>query len=250
MKGLNHTIRLNLSSVIDDQVVQELLSTFEGLIIKHRLGDFESALTKAGRFVEHTLRAIEYIRTGTAPSEIKSVAATIEKLRNESSIPESLRLLIPRVLYGMIYTIRNKRDAVHVNEIDPRQIDVAMSVCAASWVISELLRLYHTSDEADIEECMRALSRTSLPFIEAIDGETIVGNVVDSRTELLLLLAHAGPDGLTRSELGKSAKCSASSVTRGLGILAADRLVHYSNSKKYFIMSGGEMELAITIGTL
>ena len=118
---------------------------------------------------------IEAKRTGSVPPEIKSVAATVKGLENDTTLPESLRLLIPRALYGMIYNLRSKRDAVHVKEIDPRSIDVAMAVSAASWVIAELLRIYHVSDEQIVSLRMLALTRASIPFIEALDGETFVG---------------------------------------------------------------------------
>ena len=244
MTGFRDKISADLSAHIDETVVEDLLAAYDDLVSRHRSGDLEAALTKAGRFVEHVLRAIEYIRTGTAPLEIKSVKNTTNALENVSTLPESLRLLIPRALYGMIYNIRSKRDAVHVKEIDPRHIDVAMSVSAASWVIAELLRLYHVSDEASVEQSMLALSRTSIPFIESVDGETIVGRKVDARTEMLLLLAHASPDGLSRTELGKSAKCSQASVTTALQSLESDRYVHLAASKRYFLTSAGEAALA------
>ena len=41
--------------------------------------------------------------------------------------------------------------------------------------MAELLRLYHSSDEAAVARCMLALSRTSIPYIESIDGETFRG---------------------------------------------------------------------------
>lgn len=243
MTNLRDQISSDLSAHIDPTLVEDLLSTYDDLLSKHRSGDLEGALTKAGRFVEHTLRAVEFVRTGVIPAEIKSVATTVRRLENEISLPESLRLLIPKALYGMIYNLRSKRDAVHVKEIDPRQIDVAMGVSAASWVIAELVRLYHISDEAAVERCMLVLSRTSIPFIETIDGETIVGRQVDSRTEILLLLMHSSPDGLSRTELGISAKCSPSSVTRGIRSLISDRLVHLAASKKHFITAAGETVL-------
>ncbi len=244
MTSLRDQIGSDLSAHIDAAVVEDLLLTYDDLISKHRSGDLEGALTKAGRFVEHTLRAIEFVRAGVAPVEIKSVAATVRALENDTSLEESLRLLIPRALYGMIYNLRSKRDAVHVKEIDPRHIDVAMSVSAASWVIAEFVRLFHISDEAVVEQCMLALSRTSIPFIETVDGETIVGRQVAPRTEILLLLAHASPDGLSRTELGISAKCSPSSVTRALNSLIGDRFVHRAASKKHFITASGEGALA------
>jgi hypothetical protein len=234
----------DLSAHLDGPTVLSLFDAYEELIAKHRGADLEGALAKAGRFVEHALRLIEGKRTGAVPPEIKSVAATIKALENDTTLPEPLKLLIPRALYGMIYNIRSKRDVVHVKEIDPRSIDVAMAVTAASWVIAEFLRLYHASDEEIVRQRMLALTRTSIPFIEAQDGETFVNRKVKPAVELLLLLAHAGPAGMTRKMIGSSAKCSQPSVTKGLQALDADRFVHKSGSGSYFITSTGEAHLA------
>lgn len=234
----------DLSAHLDRVAVVCLVEAYEELIAKHRGGDLEGALIKAGRFVEHALRLIEGKRTGSVPSEIKSVTATIRVLESDTALPEPLRLLIPRALYGMIYNLRSKRDAVHVKEIDPRGIDVAMAIAAASWVIAELLRMYHTSEEETVRQCMLAFTRTSMPLIEALDGETFVGRKVKPAIEILLLLAHESPNGMTRKALGISAKCKAPAVTTGLQALEAERFVHKSASGSYFITSGGEAHLA------
>lgn len=237
----------DLSSHLDRNAVTSLIEAYVELVAKHRGGDLEGALMKAGRFVEHALRVIEAKRTGIVPPEIKSVASTIKAIENDVALPESLRLLVPRVLYGMVYNIRSKRDAVHVKEVDPRSIDVAMAVSAASWTIAELLRMYHVSDEKAVASRMLALTRTSIPFIESLDGETFVGRKVKPTIELLLLLAHASPNGMTRKALGDSAKCNQPAVTRGLQALDAERFVHQSVSGCYFITGGGEAHLAMQL---
>ncbi|MCF2872678.1 hypothetical protein L0664_16520 [Octadecabacter sp. G9-8] len=244
MSKLIESVRANLSVGIDAIVVDDMLTSYQELVAKHRAGDYETALVKAGRFVEHTLRSLEYLRTGKVPTEIKSVATTSKSLENATSLSESARMLIPRALYGMVYNIRSKRNAVHVKEIDPSEIDVAMSVAAASWVLAELLRIYHSADETVVSQAMSALTRTSIPFIETIDGETFVGHAVDPKTELLLLLAHAGTSGMSRLELGRSAKLLAPAVTRAIQQLCSERLAHQSDSKRYFITTGGETHLA------
>ena len=244
MSSLIAQLKADLSAHIDAGVVDDLLSAYQELVSRHRAGDLQAALTKAGRFVEHAFRLIEFVRTGTVPTEIKSVAKTSGSIENDTSLSDSLRLLIPRVLYGMVYSVRNKRNAVHVNEIDPTEIDLVMSVAAASWVLAELLRTYHSSDDNAVGQAMAALTRTAIPFVETVDGEVIVGKDVGPRTEILLLLAHARSDGMSRTDLGQAAKCSASSVTRALQRLIGNRHVHQSASKRYFITGGGELELA------
>ncbi|MEQ8387372.1 MAG: hypothetical protein RLP16_05420 [Alphaproteobacteria bacterium] len=242
-------IESDLSSKIEPEVVGNLINAYQSLVARHRSGNLEGALTMAGRFVEHVLRAIESIRTGRAPSEIKSVNANIKFLENQTQLPEPLRILIPRVLYGMIYNLRSKRDAVHVKEIDPTPIDVSLAVMSASWVMAELLRLYHASDDRTIAAAMNVLMRTAIPFVEAINGDTFVSQKVSAETEVLLLLAHAGPDGLVRTSVGNSAKCSQPSVTRALQKLsgASLRYVHRSANGTYYITSAGEQALATAL---
>ena len=80
---------------------------------------------------------------------------------------------MPRVAQAMVYEVRSKRSAVHVKEIDPRTIDAALCVQAASRVMAELLRLYHVDGEADVTEAMAALMRGHIPLVEAFGDETV-----------------------------------------------------------------------------
>ncbi len=208
------------------------------------VGIFEAALTKAGRFVEQTFRFIEHIRTGTTPAEIKQIAATIRAIENDTTLPEPLRILIPRAAYGMIYDLRSKRNAVHVKETDPTAIDVALTVAAAGWITAELLRLYHRSDEKAVTDAMLALTRGSIPMVESINGEVFVGKAVPAKFEMLLLLAHAKPKGTSRTVLGNAAKCSQPSVSTALKALGSDRLVHLGADQCYYITSNGEQALS------
>lgn len=241
---MRDTIIANLSAHIQPLLVTELVEAYEQLLAKHRAGDLEGALVKGGRFVEQVFRTIEHLRTGTTPVEIKQVAQTMKQIENETSLSDSLRFLIPRAAYGMIYDLRSKRNAVHVKEIDPTSIDVSLAVAGASWIIAEFLRLYHVSDDKAVAQAMLALTRTSIPLIEAIDGEVFVGRPVAAKYELLLLLAHARPAGLTRTELGTAVKCSQPSVSNGLKDLVKKRYVHLSSTGQYFVTSAGEQMLA------
>lgn len=236
--------RSDLISHFPEKVVDDILHTYLKLLRKFREGSLDDALMHAGRFVEHVLRAIEYKVTGKLPSEIKSVAAKMREIENAAALQDSLRLLIPKALYGMAYNIRSKRDAVHVKEIDARPIDLAMCVAAASWTLAELIREFHTSDARDVESRMAALSRAKLPLISSINGEVFVSRNVKPSMEVLLLLADGAPVGLSRRELGNAAKCSPSSVTRSLKALVIERFVHQSSDGQFHITSEGESHLS------
>lgn len=229
----------DLSAHLDKGVVLDLVNAYEILISRHRRGDVEGCLVVAGRFVEHTFRALEQVRTGNAPSEIKSPAAAAKTIETVKSLPEPVRLLIPRVALGMIYDIRSKRGAVHVKEIDPRYIDAALAVHAGSWVMAEFLRLYHNSEEEAVARSMQALMHGHIPFVETFGDEEVVTRQVSCREELLLLLTKAEPDGLDRRALGQASKYSPPSVTRVLQHLDKRRLVHKMASGRYRITGPG-----------
>jgi hypothetical protein len=240
---VRNDLERNLASQIDARVVGDILNAYEGLIQKHRSLDAEAALTRAGKFVEHIFRALEFIRTGTAPAEIKSPAQTAKQLENDIRLPEPIRILIPRIALGMIYDLRSKRGAVHVKEIDPRGIDVDLSAKAASWIVAELIRLYHVDDENAVRLEMAALTRATFPLLESIDGEEFVSKSVPPRVEIQLLLGRKGREGATRSQLGKMAKCSAPRVTEALKRLQEERLIHQTAKGVYHLTGTGEADL-------
>jgi hypothetical protein len=240
---LRDDLERNLASKIDPRVVADILNAYEGLIQKHRALDAEAALMRAGKFVEHVFRALEFLRTGTVPAEIKSPAQAAKQLENDTSLPEPIRILIPRIALAMVYDLRSKRGAVHVKEIDPRGIDVDLSAKAASWIIAELIRLYHVDHENAVQLEMTALTRATFPLLESIDGEDFVSKKVPARVEIQLLLSRKGGEGATRSQLGKMAKCSAPSVTLAIRSLLKDRLIHHTEKGAYYLTGSGEADL-------
>lgn len=241
---MRDTIEKNLSGSIEPDVVRALLGSYEKVVVEYRAGAIEECLTQAGKFVEHTLRAVEFLRTGSAPREIRNAAETVKLIEKDKSLPESLRLLIPKVAHAMIYEIRSKRGAVHVKEIDPRRIDAALSVQSASWIIAEFVRLFHVDSESAVEDAMASLMRVELPLVERLGGETIVTANVSCATELLLLLAQAEPGSLDRTSLGASSKYGSSTVSKTLQRLRGDRLIHRSGDGKYHLTGPGERRLA------
>ncbi len=233
----------NLTSAIDPRVVADVMNAYEGLIQKHRAYDAEAALTRAGKFVEHVFRALEFIRTGTVPAEIKSPATTAKFLEGDTSLPESIRMLVPRIALAMVYDIRSKRGAVHVKEIDPRGIDVDLAAKAASWIIAELIRLYHVDDESAVSAEMTALTRATYPLLESIDGEDFVSKNVPARVEIQLLLGRKSGEGASRAQLGKMAKCAAPRVTEAIKELEKSRMIHLTEKGIYYLTGSGEADL-------
>lgn len=152
-------------------------------------------------------------------------------------------MLIPRIALAMIYDVRSKRGAVHVKEIDPRNIDVDLAAKAASWVVAELVRLYHVSSEAEVNTEMTALTRATFPLLETIKGEDFVSRKVPVGIEVMLLLGKKGGDGATRVQLGKMSKYTSPRVTEAVQELEKERLIYKTGDGAFHLTGSGEAHL-------
>lgn len=231
-------------------VAKDLVAAHDKLLGEFRKGDAEAALNAAGKFVEHVLRAVEHVRVGAAPSEIKSVSAMIKIIEADGRLTESLRVLVPRIASAMLFDLRSKRGAAHVKEINPRYIDAALAAQAASWIMAEFVRLYHTSDEAAVTEAMAALMGGNIPLIETIDNEKVVTTPLPPEVEVLLMIAASEPDGIDRKGLGLCVKHSAVAITRAVQKLERMRHVHKSKTGSFRITGPGEQSLVTHLASV
>lgn len=247
---MSDQILADLSSSIDPGIAADLVTSYVDVVTRYRKGDIDGCLSASGKFVENTLRAVEFLRSGKVLAEIKNASKTKTAIENDPKLPESLRLLVPRIATAMVYDIRSKRGAVHVKEIDPRQIDASLAVHAASWVLAEFLRLFHVSDESQVSAAMASLMRTYIPFIESFAGEEVVTRQVKCELELLLLLANAESDGLDRKQIGLASKYKPSTITNTLGKLAVDRYIHQTVNRRYYVTGPGEQRTSQLLAEL
>jgi len=234
----------SLKAAIAPSVAEDLVRNYQKMITEYRKGDAEAALNACGKFVEHVLRAIEFVRTGTAPTEIKSVAATIKEIEKDDRLPESLRILMPRVASAMMFDVRSKRGAAHVKEIDPRDIDAALAAQAASWIMSEFIRLYHVVGEQEVAEAMASLTRGNVPLIERFGDEFVVTTPLPPEIEVLLHVFAAEPKGIDRKGLGSAIRRQAPTVTKAIRRLEAALYIHKLKSGLFRITGPGERLLA------
>jgi hypothetical protein len=224
-------------------VAQDLINAHDKLLGEFRKGDAQAALNAAGLFAEHALRAIERVRTGHTPSEIKSVSAVVKSIENDGNLPESLRVLVPRIASAALFDIRSKRGAAHVKEISPRYIDAALAVQAASWILAEFVRLYHVPDEVAVAAALAALMAGSIPLIEKFGDETVATTPLHPNTEVLLMVSAAEPAGIDRRGLSQRVKQSPAAITRAIQKLVSARHIHKTGSGVFRITGPGEQEL-------
>lgn len=103
----------------------------------------------------------------------------------------SLRILIPRLL-PFLYEIRNNRGVGHVGgEVDPNREDAEAVMGMASWIMAELVRVFHNVSPADAQAAVDALVQKRHPLVWSVEGTKRVLDPAMSKADQTLLLLYS-----------------------------------------------------------
>ena len=206
---------------------------------EHRWGPSE--LT-GGRFSEVVYTILDGEVSGTfaaapsKPSNMRNACLDLEKKPNTGKPGDrSIRVLIPRTLLTL-YEVRNNRNVGHVGgDVDPNMMDATVVFALASWVLAELIRIYHTVTTAEAQEAVDALSERKLPLVWSPGGD--LKRVLDtslSASDQTMLILHQSVAWVDEADLFKSVEYSNATVYRSkvLGKLHKDRMIEYDKAAK------------------
>jgi hypothetical protein len=204
---------LELSTEIQKALAKHLSSAYVSAMLKHFAGirqayfsrDWETCCTKAGKFVEALLKGIHFFTTGDKLKRI-SVGAEIDRLTNlpQGSHNESIRLLIPRVCRAL-YHIASDRGARHdVTGFDPSRMDAEIATSSASFLLAELVRLFHpgnlTADDA--QNLADGLVQRKIPLVTSVfNVKRVLNPKLEYSDKVLLLLNDSYPKPVLVSDL-------------------------------------------------
>ena len=233
-------LREGLADKFPRDLLDDLLQTFSEATQKYNAGDYATCLTKAGLFAENVLRALLWAATGVMPTEIRNFSDAVSTLK-KADLPESLAILVPKVVSACVYEMRSKKGAVHVKGVSPLRRDATLAIGAMQWTLAELLNEYGNLSERALETSIASLMRRQMPFIDYVGGQPLVTVRLPVYKELLLLI-DGHPEGISRREIGRLAKASASAITHALTKLSKERMAQ-SVAGLWFISQTGEKEL-------
>lgn len=238
-----------LSQKIDNDIVKDLVNSYEKVKDEFIKGNYEEAQSKSGKFVDNVFRALYFIITGQVLQEIKpgEMRKMSEKLRNAngSKYPESIRLLIPDIAQSLIYQTRSKLGSVHQKPVSPDFIDAKLTVEASDWIMAELLRQYDTRDTDKVLGLINNVVKEYIPIIQRVGDETFVDADVKCEDEILIRL-HESHNGLTRKELSQVMRhFDSSTITNSLKkLLKPPRDIFHTKDKKYVIAESARKKIS------
>lgn len=181
---------------LPDTLRDELLEEYRQIVTNYFEGRWGPSELSAGRFCEIAYSIIRGRADGAYPTHGSKPSPFDQKCRaleSETVLERGLRLLAARILPAL-YEIRNNRDVGHVGgEVDSNEMDATYALSASSWVLAELIRVFHSTTTDEAEAAVRQISELRTPVIwSSGDVRRVLADGLKLDEEILLLIASAG----------------------------------------------------------
>ena len=167
---------MNLSSIlagIPEGLRTPLIKEYNNILQKYLERRWTPSELSGGKFCEIVYTILKGYSSGNydyAPSKPSNFVHACRQLENDTGLPRSFRILIPRLLPA-IYEIRNNRSVGHVGgDVDPNQMDSQAVVQTAGWIMGELIRVYHSVSIDEAQRIVDIVTERKLPLVWELDN--------------------------------------------------------------------------------
>lgn len=224
-----------LNNEYPGELVVKLSETYNNAICEYKKRNWQYFGNEVGRFIEIAIRIIE-LKTEGKYSKLGDKLPIFNEKRlkdfEQSSICNniSFKILIPRQLYSM-YTIRNKRGMIHINEIAPNYMDATLLLNMQKWVLAEFIR---NSSQLDYEESLNIIDsiiakENSLIWIEG-DIFKILDNSLNLEEKILCILYYE--NNINEKRLFELSEYSnITTFKKKLQLMHKEQKINYSQDK-------------------
>lgn len=231
-----------LLAAIPVSLREALIETYREIgsnFAEHR---WEPSELNGGKFCEcvywicHGFITGSYAAKPSKPSNMRDDCRALEQFASSGKPGDrSLRILIPRLLPAL-YEIRNNRGVGHVGgDVNPNIMDATAVYSMTSWIMAELIRVFHSVSTDEAQASVDALSERKLPLVWSPGGDLkrVLDTSLSAADETLLIL-HQSLAWVDEQHLFASVEYSNATVYRSkvLGKLHRDRMVEFERDKK------------------
>jgi len=230
-----------LSQLLGNVYGQTLASELSASFLQIRADFATKTLERAspGKFVETFVQCLQKLATGTHDNKPDVDAYLGKQAENATVLPDGLRICAARIARS-IYTLRNKRNIAHKNDIDPNSYDLMYIHQGAAWIMAELIR---NASGVSMQEAGILIELVQAPvgsLVEEIDGTRLVHAKLSVKGEILVLLHSHYPDYVSLENILKSMiGRSESSIRNRLTEMCRDKLLHRDGKRRYRLTSAG-----------
>jgi hypothetical protein len=174
-----------------------LLESFAEISKNYAEQRWEPSALNGGKFCECVYTIIQGYLTGAyaaAPSKPTNMVHACNALEQIPPSPgrvgdRSFRIQIPRMILPL-YEIRNNRGVGHAGgDVNPNFMDATAVLSMASWILAELVRVYHSVSTTDAQRTVDALVERRHPLVwKADDIRRVLDPKMPAKDQTLLLL--------------------------------------------------------------
>ncbi len=226
-----------LSNSFPVELVNDLVDAF--LTIRLDVLTRTLGRTAPGKFVETVVQILQYLEKGQYEQKVKVEHFLKVQVENCVSIDEGLRICAARTCRA-IYSLRNKRNIAHKNEIDPSTYDLEYIYAATRWVMAEFLRQAQNVSMEEAGTLIDMINAPVGPVIEEMDGRRLVYGTFTIREEILVLMLSLYPDLVPIPAILESLdRRNGGSVRNVLRKLYIKKLIQGNSNKGYRLTSPG-----------
>ena len=184
-----------------------------------------------GRFCEVVFTIVSGYAAGsypTVPSKPRNFVEACRRLENNPSVPRSFQILIPRLLPAL-YEIRNNRGVGHVGgDVDSNFMDASAVVAMASWILSELVRVYHDVSIEEAQRIVDQLNERRIPIVwKSGDTKRVLDTSLGIKDQILVLAASCSGKVSFDELLGWTEYRNIAYFKKLLTKLHSDRMIEY-----------------------
>lgn len=228
------TLIASLQASLPEEILIELFKEYKYIKQQFFLNKFRPAELNAGRFTECMLRLLEFVDSDSYTPFSTSLRSEdiINRLSNNSSLPDTIRFFIPR-LSRVVLDVRNRRDVAHVGgEVNPNYSDSLLIVHAVDWMLTEIVRHYHSCSIDQAAAIVSTINEIQIPIIDEFDGFIRVLDTSLKTTEKVLVILYSKqPDNVSEQDLRKWVEYKNSTRFRDkiLKKLHKEALIHFED---------------------
>jgi len=137
------------------------------------------------------------------PSKPSRFVDACRKLEQNSAVPRSFQILIPRLLPAL-YEIRSNRGVGHTGgEVDPNHMDAVAVLSLANWILAELVRVFHNLNIEEAQLVVDSLTERRIPLVWQFGNMNRVLNPDLPLQDQILLLIASSPAEVKTDDLFK-----------------------------------------------
>lgn len=220
---------------------KELLESYRKIASNYLEHRWEPSELNGGKFCEITYWILENKLKGThnvgslrIPNFVDA-CRNLEKLQpSKEAWDRSLRILIPKILPAL-YEIRNNRGVGHPSlNVNPNAMDAAFVFSTASWILGELIRVFHNTTIKEAQAAVDELSEKKTSLIWDTGTTKRVLNHEMNFSDQTLLLLHQSTGSVPEADLWAATEYSSLSGFRKNILLKLHtlRLIEYNRQTR------------------